>query len=296
MTASEGKRAATHARAADDADRVLVIRPRRHWWDLRAGELWSSRELVMLFVWRDFVSLYKQTILGPVWYVVQPLLTTIVFTVIFGRIASLSTNGLPQFIFYMAGTVVWSYFSTCLTKTSLTFIANAGIFGKVYFPRMAVPVSIVLSSMIGFAIQFLMFLGFVAYYAITGTAVRPNAYALLLPLLTILMAGLGLGFGVVVSAVTTRYRDLQYLVAFGTQLAMYLTPVVYPLSSIHGKLRLLVLANPMTGIVEAFRKGFLGSGVVSWPLLTYSFVFTVCLLIVGTLLFNKVERTFMDSV
>lgn len=277
-------------------DWTLVIRPQRHWWDLRLSELWSARELVALFVWRDFVSLYKQTILGPLWYVVQPLLTTIVFTVIFGRIAQLSTDGMPQFLFYMAGTVVWSYFSICLTKTSQTFLANAGVFGKVYFPRMAVPLSVVLSSMIGFLIQFLLFCGFVVYYMATGSAVQPNSYALLLPLLVLLMAGLGLGFGVVVSALTTRYRDLQYLVVFGTQLAMYLTPIVYPLSSVNGKLRLLVMANPMTSIVETFRKGFLGSGDASWGMLAYSTVFTVVLLLVGSLLFNRVERTFMDTI
>ena len=277
-------------------DWTQIIRPKRRWWDLRLGELWSARELVALFVWRDFVSLYKQTILGPLWYVVQPLLTTIVFTIIFGRIAKLSTDGMPQFLFYMAGTVVWSYFSTCLTKTSQTFIANANVFGKVYFPRMAVPLSVVLSTMIGFLIQFLLFCGFVVYFMATGTAVQPNAYALLLPLLVLLMAGLGLGFGVVVSALTTRYRDLQYLVVFGTQLAMYLTPIVYPLSSVHGKLRLLVLANPMTSIVETFRKGFLGVGDASWTMLAYSTVFTVVLLLVGSLLFNRVERTFMDTV
>jgi lipopolysaccharide transport system permease protein len=277
-------------------DWTQTIRPKRHWWDLRLGELWNARELVALFVWRDFVSLYKQTILGPLWYVVQPLLTTIVFTIIFGRIAKLSTDGMPQFLFYMAGTVVWSYFSTCLTKTSQTFIANANVFGKVYFPRMAVPLSVVLSTMIGFLIQFLLFCGFVVYYMVTGTAVQPNAYALLLPVLVLLMAGLGLGFGVIVSALTTRYRDLQYLVVFGTQLAMYLTPIVYPLSSVHGKLHLLVLANPMTSIVETFRKGFLGVGDARWTMLAYTAVFTVVLLLVGSLLFNRVERTFMDTV
>jgi lipopolysaccharide transport system permease protein len=273
-----------------------IIRPKRHWWDLRLRELWDARELVALFVWRDFVSLYKQTILGPLWYVVQPLLTTIVFTVVFGRIAKLSTDAMPQFLFYMAGTVVWSYFSLCLTKTSQTFIANANVFGKVYFPRMAVPLSVALSSMIGFLIQFLLFCGFVVYFVLTGTVVRPNAYALLLPLLILLMAGLGLGFGIVVSALTTRYRDLQYLVAFGVQLAMYCTPIVYPLSSVHGRMRLLVLANPMTSIVETFRRGFLGVGDASWIMLVYSSVFTVALLLVGFLLFNRVERTFMDTV
>lgn len=273
-----------------------VILPQQHWWDLRLRELWSGRELVGLFVWRDFVSLYKQTILGPLWYVIQPLATTIVFTVIFGRIAKLPTDGMPQFLFYMAGTVVWSYFSTCLTKTSQTFLANAAVFGKVYFPRLTVPISLVLSSMIGFVIQFLLFCGFLVYFVVAGSAAQPNAYALLLPVLVILMAGMGLGFGIVVSALTIRYRDLQYLVAFGMSLAMYLTPVVYPLSSVHGKLRLLVLANPMTSIVETFRRGFLGVGDATWLMLAYSAVFTAVLLLIGSLLFHRVERTFMDTV
>jgi lipopolysaccharide transport system permease protein len=275
---------------------TLIIRPRRHWWDLRLGELWGSRELVMLFVWRDFVSFYKQTILGPLWYVIQPLLTTVVFTVIFGRVAGLSTEGVPPFLFYMAGTVVWSYFAASLTKTSQTFLANAAVFGKVYFPRMSVPVSIVISNLVTFAIQLVLFLGILAYYALKGAAVQPTAYAAFLPLLVLLMAAMGLGFGISVSALTTRYRDLQYLVAFGTQLAMYLAPIVYPLSSVHGAMRWLVLANPMTAVVETFRLGFLGVGTVTAGMLLYSTAFTLVLFSVGTLLFNRVERTFMDTV
>lgn len=286
------------ARAKDVSgdDWTMVLRPRRHWWDLRLGELWGARELVMLFVWRDFVSLYKQTVLGPLWYVVQPLLTTVVFTVIFGRIAGLSTQGVPQFLFYMSGTIIWSYFSTALTKTSLTFIANAGVFGKVYFPRMAVPVSVVFSNLISFAIQLAVFAGFYVYFVASGASVRPTWYLALAPMLVVVMAGTSLGFGVVVSALTTRYRDLQYLVVFGTQLAMYCTTVVYPLSSVHGKFRLLVLANPMTGVIETFRLGFFGTPGATIGILTYSAVFTLVLCLAGTLLFNRVERTFMDTV
>ena len=280
----------------DEAEWTLAIRPRRHWWDLRLGELWGSRELVMLFVWRDFVSLYKQTILGPLWYVVQPLLTTVVFTVIFGRIAGLSTEGVPQFLFYMAGTITWTYFATSLTKTSQTFIVNAAVFGKVYFPRMSVPVSVVISNLISFAIQLVLFLGFLVYFAWKGAAIHPSAYLVFLPFLVVLMAAMGLGFGISVSALTTRYRDLQYLVAFGTQLAMYLTPIVYPLSSVHGAMRWLVLANPMTAVVETFRLGFFGVGTVTAGMLLYSTAFTLVLFTVGTLLFNRVERTFMDTV
>jgi lipopolysaccharide transport system permease protein len=284
------------SRRALNEEWTMVLRPRRHWWDLRFGELWGARELVMLFVWRDFVSLYKQTVLGPLWYVVQPLATTVVFTIIFGRIAGMSTQGVPQFLFYMAGTTVWSYFASSLTKTSQTFNANAGMFGKVYFPRMSVPVAAVISNLIGFAIQLAVFLGFFIYYLLAGADIHPNGYIALLPVLVVIMAALGLGFGIVVSASTTRYRDLQYLVAFGTQLAMYCTPIVYPLSSVQGKLRILVLTNPMTGVVEMFRFGFFGTGGASVGLLAYSAVFAVALLVLGTLLFNRVEQTFMDTV
>ena len=275
---------------------TLVIRPKRRWLDLRLRDLWSARELVMLFVWRDFVSLYKQTVLGPLWYLIQPLATTVVFTVVFGRIAGLSTDGLPQSLFYMSGIVVWGYFAACLTKTSQTFIANANLFGKVYFPRMAVPVSIVLSNLTGFGIQFVMFLGFLIYVLIVGSAVQPNAWMLALPLVIAMMAGLGLGLGIIVSSLTTKYRDLQYLVAFGTQLAMYASPVVYPLSSVHGRLRLIIMANPMTAPIELFRKGFLGAGDVSAGLILYGVGCTGLALIVGLVLFNRIEQTFMDTV
>lgn len=273
-----------------------MICPQRGWLDLRLGELWQARELVMLFVWRDFVSAYKQTILGPLWYLIQPLLTTITFTVIFGRIANLPTDGLPQFLFYMAGTVIWGYFAACLTKTSNTFIANAGLFGKVYFPRLTVPLSILISNLVTFAIQLGLFLILLAYFALAGAAIRPNLWVLATPLLVLVMAGLGLGFGIIVSALTTRYRDLQYLVTFGVQLSMYATPVVYPLSTVSGKLRWLILANPMTPIVEGFRYAFLGAGTVDGGHLLYSATFMLVVLLIGILIFNQVERTFMDTV
>ncbi len=273
-----------------------VIKPQRNWLDWRFGELIRARDLIMLFVWRDFVSVYKQTILGPLWYLIQPLLTTLTFTVIFGRIAALPTDAVPDFLFYLAGSVVWSYFAECLNKTSITFIANSNLFGKVYFPRLSVPVSILISNLIAFAIQFALFLVFVAYYWAIGSAVTPNWTALLLPLYVLVMAGLGLGFGIIVSALTTRYRDLQFLVRFGVQLAMYATPVIYPLSSIPEKYQLLIVANPMTSIVEAFRYSFLGSGSINpWHLL-YSFVFMLVSLAVGIMLFNRIETTFMDTV
>lgn len=295
MPAAEAE--ASAGRCAPDEDSwTSVLEPRRHWWDLRLGELWGARDLVWLFVWRDFVALYKQTILGPIWYVIQPLLTTVVFTIVFGRIAGLSTEGVPQFLFYMSGTVVWSYFAASVTKTSTTFIANAGVFGKVYFPRMSVPVSTAISNVIGFAIQLVLFLGFYAYFLITGADLHPNAALALLPVLVAVMGVLGIGFGVVVSALTTRYRDLQYLVAFGIQLAMYCTPIVYPLSSVHGVWRALLVANPMTGVVETFRYGFFGANGTSLWVLAYSAGFAGVLFVFGTLLFNRVERTFMDSV
>jgi lipopolysaccharide transport system permease protein len=283
-------------KAIDEPEWTLVIEPKGKWVDLRLSELWQGRELVWLFFRRDFVALYKQTILGPLWYVIQPLLTTVVFTVIFGRIANLSTNGLPQFLFYMSGTVVWTYFATSLTKTSTTFLTNAQIFGKVYFPRLTVPLSILLSNLVAFGIQLALFLGFLAFFVIRGTDAHVTLWALLLPVLILIMAGLGLGLGVIVSALTTKYRDLQYLVAFGVQLLMYTTPIVLPLSAVSGPWRWVFLANPMTSIIEAFRRGFLGEGIISVPLLLYSASFAGISVLIGAALFHRVERTFMDTV
>jgi len=284
------------AHRSHDDEWTIVIRPKGRWIDLRLRELWASRELIMLFFWRDFVALYKQTILGPLWYLIQPLLTTIVFTVVFGRIANLPTNGLPQFLFYMSGTVMWTYFAACLTKTSGTFLMNAQIFGKVYFPRLTVPLSTLLSNLVAFGIQFLLFLGFLAYFVIKGTGAHVSVWALLLPVEILTMAGLGLGLGIIVSALTTKYRDLQYLVTFGVQLLMYTTPMVIPLSAVSGKWRWVMVANPMTSIIEAFRRGFLGAGTVSGPMLLYSAAFALVAVLFGALLFHRVERTFMDTV
>lgn len=274
----------------------LVIRPQRAWWDLRLGELWRYRDLVWLFVWRDFVAYYKQTILGPLWYLIQPILTTVVFTVIFGNIAQLSTDGLPPFLFYLAGNTVWTYFSACLTSTSNTFSGNAGLFGKVYFPRLAIPVSIVLSQIISFGIRMLVFAGFLVYFIASGSDVKLTIWALSLPLLLFIMAGLGLGLGIIVSSLTTKYRDLQQLVGFGAQLLMYATPVIYPLSAIDKTWRLFILANPMTPVVEVFRLAFLGVSGMSPIYLLYSFAFMFAVLLVGVLIFNRVETNFMDTV
>jgi len=264
--------------------------------DLRLGELWKYRDLTGLFVRRDFVSVYKQTILGPLWFLIQPILTTITFTVIFGRIAKMPTDGLPQFLFYMSGTVVWTYFSDCLNKTSNTFITNSQLFGKVYFPRLTVPISILISTLIAFIIQFILFLGFTLYFWLKGAAIQPNIWVLFTPVLLVMMAGLGLGCGIIVSSLTTRYRDLRFLVAFGVQLWMFATPIIYPVSSIPEQYQMLIKANPITPIVETFRYAFLGAGTVSIPNLLYSAGFMLVVLTIGILLFNRIEATFMDSI
>lgn len=275
----------------------MVIQPQRRLLDLRLVELWHYRDLIMLFVRRDFVSVYKQTILGPMWYLLQPLLTTITFTIIFGSIASLPTDGLPQFLFYMSGTVLWSYFSSCLTKTSETFVQNTHLFGKVYFPRLAVPVSVLISNLVTFAIQLAMFLGFVLFFVLRGSSVHPNwDWVFLSPILILMMAGLALGFGIIISSLTTKYRDLRFLVQFGVQLLMYATPVIYPVSSIPARFRWVIIANPMTPIVEAFRYAFLGVGTVNNGQLLYSLIFMLVSVFLGVIIFNRVEQTFMDTV
>ncbi len=281
---------------ADNQSWDLIIQPQRRLFDLRLAELWRYRDLVILFVRRDFVSVYKQTILGPLWYLIQPLLTTIIFTIVFGNIAGLPTDGLPEFLFYMSGTVIWSYFAECLNKTSVTFVQNANLFGKVYFPRLAVPVSILLSNLITFTIQFALFLLFMGYFALRGAAIHPNVWILFTPVLLLMMAGLGLGFGIIISSLTTKYRDLRFLVSFGVQLLMFATPVIYPVSAISGQFRLLILANPMTPIVETFRYAFLGAGIVDVYHLLYSFGFMVMVVFIGVVIFNRVEQTFMDTV
>jgi len=274
----------------------LVLRPKTGWFDLHLSDLWRYRDLTMLFVWRDFVAQYKQTILGPLWHIIQPLFTTILFTLVFSRMAKISTDDLPPVLFYMANLTCWNYFAECLNRSSGTFINNASIFGKVYFPRLCVPVSIVISNMIKFGIQFALFLVIMAFYYVKGEVVHPNALILLTPVLLLIMAALGLGVGIIVSSLTIRYRDLQVLITFGVQLAMYATPVIYPLSMISEKHRWLVLANPMSGIVETFRYAFLGAGSFDPLNLLYSAVITLVILFVGILLFNRVERTFMDTV
>jgi len=287
----------TELKTTEQENWSLIIRPQRAWWDLRLGDLWRYRDLVWMFVWRDFVATYKQTILGPTWYIVQPIMTTGVFTIIFGNIAQLSTDGLPPFLFYLAGNAIWSYFAACLSSTSNTFTSNRGLFGKVYFPRLAIPVSVVISQIISFGIRMLVFIVFLIYFASAGADVAPNWWALSLPILVIIMAGLGLGLGIIVSSMTTKYRDLQHLVSFGVQLLMYGTPVIYPLSSINnGIWRSLILANPMTPVVEVFRFAFLGVSAISPIYLLYSLFFMIVVILIGLLMFNSVENNFMDTV
>jgi lipopolysaccharide transport system permease protein len=277
-------------------DWTLVIRPKSGWFDLHLTDLWRYRDLIIMFVRRDFFSLYKQTILGPLWFFIQPLLTTLTFTVIFGNIAKLDTDGLPKVLFYLSGITAWNYFSDCLMKTSETFNVNASIFGKVFFPRLVVPLSVVISNLIKFGIQLFLFLGFYLYFLFGDNNIHPTSALLLLPVLLLMMAALGLGSGILVSSLTTKYRDLRFLVQFGTQLLMYTTPVIFPLSKLPEQYRWIMAANPMTPIIETFRYAFLGTGTFSWGLLGYSAVVTVIIFAVGIVLFNRVQKTFMDTV
>jgi lipopolysaccharide transport system permease protein len=280
----------------DSSSWTNIIEPKGKLFDLQLGELWKYRDLIKLFVKRDFISVYKQTILGPAWHIIKPLFSTVIFTIVFGRIAGISTDGVPQFLFYMAGNVIWTFFADILQMTSGTFINNAGIFGKVYFPRMVVPVSICISKLIAFGIQFLLFVSFVGYFIYRGYPVQPNYWIFITPILLLMMGTIGISLGVIVSALTTRYRDLQVLVTFGIGLLMYATPIVYPLSAVPDKFKFLILLNPITSIVETFRFVFLGAGAFDLSYLLYSFIFGIIFLFLGVTMFNKVERTFMDTI
>ncbi|WP_343338766.1 hypothetical protein TPELB_09720 [Terrisporobacter petrolearius] len=275
---------------------TTIIKPKTGWFDINLKELIQYKDLIVMFVKRDFKTMYKQTILGPLWIIINPLLTTVMFTIVFGNIANIPTDGVPQLIFYMLGTTVWTYFSSCLTKTSTTFTGNAAIFGKVYFPRLVTPISTVISGLINFSVQFLMFLGFMVYFKMTGSPIQPNLYVLITPLLLVQLAALALGFGIIISSLTTKYRDLAVLVGFGVQLWMYATPVVYPASQIGGKLKTLMMLNPVSPIVESFRYVFLGSGSIPWNYLGISMITTLVVLFTGVVLFSRVEKTFMDTV
>ncbi len=272
-----------------------TIESKHSLFDLKLNEVWEYRDLVLMFIKRDFVSSFKQTILGPIWFFINPIFTTIVYIFVFGKIAKLSTDGAPQVLFYLAGVTLWNYFSDCLTKTSSTFTSNANIFGKVYFPRLVMPISIVLSNLMKFGVQFGLFLVFFIYYWVQGE-IQPNIWVLATPFLIVLMASFALGMGMIFSALTTKYRDLQMLLGFGVSLAMYATPVIYPVSSLNGIFKQLSMYNPLTGIFECFKYGWLGVGDFSLTMLIISSIIIFIILAIGTIIFNKVEKSFMDTV
>jgi lipopolysaccharide transport system permease protein len=275
----------------------LVIGPKDKWYDLRLAELWDYRDLISIFVRRDLVATYKQTVLGPLWFFLSPLFTVIMFTFVFNRIAGISTDGIPAPVFYMGGTTLWNYFSACFGGASNTFVSNAGLFGKVYFPRLAAPIAMVISNLFKFSVQMLMFLVFLFYYRMQeGNTLHFTPYLALFPLLVVLMGGMALGIGIIISSFTTKYRDLTYFIGFGVTLLMYATPVIYPVSAIPNSYRWFVEINPISPLIEMFRLGFTGSGTVTlWGVL-YSAVFTLISLLIGAILFHRTEKTFMDTV
>jgi lipopolysaccharide transport system permease protein len=274
----------------------MVIEPHGHLFDLKLRDVWHYRDLLALLIRRDFVSFYKQTVLGPVWFFIQPLFITITYTFVFGKLAGISTQGLPAPLFYMAGITAWNYFSECLTKTSTVFRDNSNVFGKVYFPRLIMPLSIIISNLIKFGVQLLMFLAMMLFYGLKGAPFHMTAYAFLFPLVVLQMALFGLGTGMIVSALTNRYRDLAFLIAFGVQLAMYTTTVIYPLSSVPLKYQWLIALNPLTPAIETFRLGFLGQGTFTWLSFGNSLLITLLIAGFGIVIFNKVERNFIDTV
>lgn len=282
---------------------TTVIKPKDKLWSIDFKELWNYRDLATLFVKRDIITQYKQTILGPLWFIIQPVITVLMYMVVFGGIAGIGTDGIPQPLFYLAGTCMWQYFADCLNKTSNTFVNNSSLFGKVYFPRLIVPVANVTSNLLRFGIQLLLFIIVYIIYSITGCAASVNLYALLFPLLVLMMAGLSLGFGIIISSMTTKYRDLQILFSFIVHLWMYATPIVYPLSMVKGKvvagidMYTVMRLNPVTPVLETFKYGVLGAGeFIGWGWLAYSFIFMSALLILGIVIFNKTQKSFMDTV
>ncbi len=284
----------------DAHDWDLVIKGHTSLFDLNFNDLWRYRDLLLMFVKRDFVSFYKQTVLGPLWFFIQPIFTTLVFTFVFGNLAGISTDGLPQQLFYLTGITSWNYFSDCLTKTSTVFRDNANIFGKVYFPRLIMPLSIVVSNLVRFGVQLLLMVAMMVYFYFfptAGTSFAPSIGLLLFPVLVLLMALLGLGLGLIITAMTTKYRDLTFLVTFGVQLLMYGTTVIYPLSYAREKgYGTWVELNPMTGIIEAFRYAFLGKGEFTLWSIGYSVAVTLVILFLGILIFNKTEKNFVDTI
>ena len=277
-------------------EKKIVIKPKTGWFDINLNEVLQYKDLIFMFVKRNFASTYKQTILGPLWFIINPLITTIMFTFIFGNIANISTEGVPQFLFFMAGNTIWSYFATCFTATADTFRTNESIFGKVYFPRLTMPLSIVIFSLISFFIQFIIFIIFIIYFLFIGDGLQLNTTILLTPIWILQLGLLGMGFGIIVSSLTTKYRDLSLLVGFGIQLWMYITPVVYPLSEVPERFQRLIMFNPISPIVINFRHAFLGTGTVEWKYWGISILTTMVVLFLGIIIFSKIEKTFMDTI
>ena len=275
---------------------TFVIKPRRTLWEIDLKEIWRYRDLLFLLVKRDFISVYKQTILGPIWFFIQPLLITITFTVIFGQVAKISTGGSPEILFYLTGITFWNYFSSCLTSTSNTFVSNASVFGKVYFPRLIVPLSVIISNLMKLGIQILLLLIVWVYYIVNSDVVHPQIELLLMPFYLLVFALMGLGFGLIFSALTTKYRDLTFLIAFGVQLLMYASAVIFPASVVPADKQWILFLNPLVSLMEAIKFSFIGQGVFSWFYLAYSTIFTAVILLIGVLVFNKVEKGFIDTV
>lgn len=281
----------------EDQDWDLIIKPKNNWYNIDLAAIWRYRDLLLLLVRRDFVAVYKQTILGPIWFFIQPILTSLTFALIFGRIAKLDTQSIPPLLFYMSGITLWTYFADCLNKTSNTFVSNAGVFGKVYFPRLIMPLSVLISNFIKFIIQFTIFIVIWFYYLSNSSVIEPQWHLMwLLPVLVILMAGMGLGFGILISSLTTKYRDLTFLVGFGVQLMMYASSIVLPIESMSERIQHYMLLNPMVPIIEAFKYIFLGKGFHDFSYLGYSFGFMSVLIFVAVIVFTKVEKSFMDTV
>lgn len=274
----------------------FVIKPKRTLWEINFKELWQYRDLLMLLVKRDFISVYKQTILGPIWFFIQPLLMTVTFTIIFGEVAKIETGTVPRVLFYLTGITFWNYFSSCLTATSNTFVTNASVFGKVYFPRLIVPLSVVISNLMKLIIQFVLLIIIWVYYIVTTDVVHPQTEILFVPVALLLFALMGLGFGLIFSALTTKYRDLTFLIAFGVQLLMYGSAVIYPVSIVAPEKQWILFLNPLIPLMEVIKFGFLGQGVVNWLYIGYSIVFTLLVLAAGVVVFNKVEKGFIDTV
>ena len=274
-----------------------VITAESNLWSLNLREIWDYRDLLVIWMRRDILAIYKQTILGPIWFVLQPILTAITYIFVFSRAGKFSTNGLPPVIFYLSGIIIWSYFAECITRTAVFFKDGIAIFSKVYFPRLIVPLSIVLTNLVKFGIQFLLFISVYIFYWATDTSIRPNSVLAILPVLVLLIGALGFGSGLIIASLTTRYKDFVHLISFGVQLMMFASPVFFPVNALDaGDYRAVILANPVSGIIEAVRFGFTGKGYLSWALLGYDAGCTVLLLLIGIFLFNRVERDFVDNI